>query len=703
MARTGKHPKSARAEPSANKGRGIVEQAREDFCASRHAEALAALERAAKNSPKDREVLIELGLVLCYHQREDEAVDLLERGAGAERAPELLRILKRHFHCRALMAKRLKLADAKGESLAKRVSKFAPEEPRDCGIELSACLIVKNEEKHLARCLESLKGRVDEIVVVDTGSTDSTVEIAESFGAKIGHFDWADDFSAARNESLRLATGRWALWIDADEEVDASSWGAISEGLMRPHFGGYFTRIVNILDDEGRQQYVHTPVRLFQRLPEVRFEGRIHEQVVQCFDRLGLPCATLKDVTIRHYGYRAEDMREKGKTDRTIRMLEREVQESPDDAFQWFNLANAYSVARRPEDAVNAAKRSIELMLPDHPFGSLAYQLLASGLNVTGRPEEALEASERCRERGHFTILNQYERTHSLMKLGRLQEALESADECLTMEWPEGMTGDYGIRTHKREALKGQILSDLGRLEEAHEVLSRALSVDPHFGLALYAMGVNLQRMGRFEEALATMSGAFADVDFAYPALKAAANVCRSLSKGSEAAQLDERAWRLNPSDGSCWVAWAKFAEDSGDANEMIRAYEALASVAEPNADVYVNWGRALDSLGDPMGALEKLTLAIQLDPANANAMFNAGDLLYRIGRFEEAADLYQAALRLNPVNAEGWFVLGNALAQMDALDAARVAYRQALTQSPEHNGAKHNLALISNERPAAA
>src|SRR5690242_5378631 len=88
--------------------------------------------------------------------------------------------------------------------------------PRPAGPSISACLIVKNEEANLLRCLGSIRSSVDEIVVVDTGSTDRTVSVAESLGARVFHFEWCDDFSAARNESLRHAIGDWIIWVDGD-------------------------------------------------------------------------------------------------------------------------------------------------------------------------------------------------------------------------------------------------------------------------------------------------------------------------------------------------------------------------------------------------------------------------------------------------------------------------------------------------------
>ena len=86
-------------------------------------------------------------------------------------------------------------------------------------VTISACMIVKNAEELLPQCLESVKDVVDEIIVVDTGSTDKSIEIAESYGAKMYHHPWENDFSKHRNQSIGYATGDWILWIDADEAV----------------------------------------------------------------------------------------------------------------------------------------------------------------------------------------------------------------------------------------------------------------------------------------------------------------------------------------------------------------------------------------------------------------------------------------------------------------------------------------------------
>src|SRR5262249_19217829 len=89
--------------------------------------------------------------------------------------------------------------------------------------QVSLCLIVKDEEAHLGRCLRSVADLVDELIVVDTGSADRTREVAAACGAQVHDFAWADSFAAARNESLRHARGRWILWLDGDEYLDAEN------------------------------------------------------------------------------------------------------------------------------------------------------------------------------------------------------------------------------------------------------------------------------------------------------------------------------------------------------------------------------------------------------------------------------------------------------------------------------------------------
>jgi glycosyltransferase involved in cell wall biosynthesis len=148
------------------------------------------------------------------------------------------------------------------------------ETPRAAKRTVSACLIVKNEEENLGRCLSSLLGAVDEIVVVDTGSTDRTVEIAKKYGARVGHFAWVNDFAAARNAALDLATGDWVLSIDADEWLANDEARAFVQSEVQK--AGNVAFVPNIRLHSGNEYWGTT--RLFPRVGS-RWEYRVHEQV----------------------------------------------------------------------------------------------------------------------------------------------------------------------------------------------------------------------------------------------------------------------------------------------------------------------------------------------------------------------------------------------------------------------------------------
>ena len=317
-------------------------------------EATAILSTAMRSDPSNPDLVCVAAILDCFAQREFDAANAYSRTAGAENRDELRQYLRNHFYCCTLQNP---LDDRAGKLFAKFSD---PDEapPKNVGINVSAMLIVKNEEQRLAACLASLKGAVSQIVVVDTGSTDRTVEIARSFGATLGYFEWCDDYSAARNESLRLATGEWVLWIDADEELEASALPILKRAVVRPQFGGFFTEIVNFTDDRDHSnEFVHNAIRLFRNVPGIQFSEPIHEQVMPSLVDLGLLWATFDGPFLRHHGYRPSEIEAKGKTDKMITQLERVVERDPENSFQWFNLANANLIGARYEQAAKAARK----------------------------------------------------------------------------------------------------------------------------------------------------------------------------------------------------------------------------------------------------------------------------------------------------------------------------------------------------------
>jgi glycosyltransferase involved in cell wall biosynthesis len=213
-------------------------------------------------------------------------------------------------------------------------------------IKLSQCMIVKNEEKNIERALAWARDIAYEQIVVDTGSEDRTVELAEKMGAKVFHFEWIDDFAAAKNFAIEKARGDWIAFLDADEYMEADDRAKllrhIAEVTSNPRKRDYAFLQCNWLqlDDSGAVFVVMEQCRVFRNRPDIRYIGRIHEGL----DPRGGLLYHMADVNIMHTGYTRQSYKETNKARRNIKLLREEMRERPDDLELKVYLADALSV-----------------------------------------------------------------------------------------------------------------------------------------------------------------------------------------------------------------------------------------------------------------------------------------------------------------------------------------------------------------------
>jgi glycosyltransferase involved in cell wall biosynthesis len=241
---------------------------------------------------------------------------------------------------------------------------------------LSVSMIIKNEEKHLHRCLASVRDLADEIIVLDTGSTDRSRSIAESFGAKVFSFEWCDDFAAARNASLSYCTGDWVLVLDADEAIDPVDHAALrallkDEGSQAYRFccRNYVLNAgCRILDTPPVRNTSHYQVgrpfsyyvdyvihtRLFRRFPEVRFTGAIHEVVDPFFESRGIHVGEAPAI-LHHFG-KLDNQREAHKKEFYLSLCENEVRTKPGHYLSVFNLILQSKVAEQWDRCLKAVE-----------------------------------------------------------------------------------------------------------------------------------------------------------------------------------------------------------------------------------------------------------------------------------------------------------------------------------------------------------
>jgi glycosyltransferase involved in cell wall biosynthesis len=177
-------------------------------------------------------------------------------------------------------------------------------------------MIVKNEERNLGDCLETVMGFADQVVVVDTGSTDRTAEIAEEYAARVIRSDWHGDFSYSRNISLDHADSQWILWLDADDRVPPAEADKLRKLKTAPPDRAFYLKVRNVLPGGFGEQWYQ--LRMFPNHPEIRFERKVHEQVAFAIQRLKMPVCR-EDVRIDHVGYENPEIkREKALRNREI-------------------------------------------------------------------------------------------------------------------------------------------------------------------------------------------------------------------------------------------------------------------------------------------------------------------------------------------------------------------------------------------------
>jgi tetratricopeptide (TPR) repeat protein len=257
---------------------------------------------------------------------------------------------------------------------------------------LSAVMIVRDEERFLDPCLASIRGLVDEIVVVDTGSCDRTREIAAGHGARLCQFSWRHDFAAARNFAIDQANGSWLLYIDADERVRGHDRGRLANALADERLIACTVRF------HPRTGFTAYPEhRLFRRDPRIRFAGAIHETIMPSIREVVLATGAsigTSDLTIDHVGY---DGDQSHKLDRNLRILLSAVEENPRRAYLWWHLGTVWRDLGCPADAEAAWRRGVGVARANatghQPAEGLCFVELAKVL--LGRGEDALELIEQ--------------------------------------------------------------------------------------------------------------------------------------------------------------------------------------------------------------------------------------------------------------------------------------------------------------------
>jgi tetratricopeptide (TPR) repeat protein len=354
-------------------------------------------------------------------------------------------------------------------------------------------MIVHNEESRLGDCLRGAAGLTQETIVVDTGSTDRTKAIAAEHGAKVYDFKWIDDFAAARNESIRHATGDWIFWLDADDRIDESNRQRLVQLFhnLPKSIAAYRMRYSCWIDPgslTAKRILVDQP-RLFPNHPQIRWTQRVHEQILPAVFKLG-GTYEKTEIVIDHLGYEDSEVRERKQT-RNVRLLRLEMAENPNHPYTLFNLGSELLSMNRPSEAQPYLERALESWPAVDDHAAKLFVLLAKAHRGQGRIHQALEVCGRGRQTfpDHPELLS----TEGFLfhELGELQKAAERFETLLQQPSHAGLAIglDDGLNSHTARYNLGVIHRDQGRLRDAEAAWRQVLAHRPQWGIVLYGLG----------------------------------------------------------------------------------------------------------------------------------------------------------------------------------------------------------------------
>jgi glycosyltransferase involved in cell wall biosynthesis len=496
---------------------------------------------------------------------------------------------------------------------------------------LAVCVIARNEEEFIGACLESVRGVADEMIVVDTGSTDRTSDIARALGARVEFFAWCDDFAAARNAAIDAAAADWILMLDADEELDPECMPGLQSLIAKALPGdsiGYSVLVDNRRRDESEASVRHCVTRLFPRRSDFRYVGAIHEDLFRASDLSRSSVVFAPEVRIFHYGYDPDLYIARDKDARNLRLLQLALSQEPNNPRLLFHLGQQHRVGTRYAEAVDAFARFEPHAdrLPRH-YRVDAYRIWIEALIALGDDSALDEVVRRADDAEALSaqsrhILGQYE-----LNQGRLGIALRHLLFALSPNAPLGVAAEPGVGGWRTRLLLVETYEKLEEPQSALAELERALPDMPtgqRFSAALLCAKLALDAD---------------DCDGTLQRLEVASEVAPDeVESQSELLRL-----RLEALRGVTALPEAGLYDSLDGAlafGEWQAAYDAALCLNSAGAASLVRMLHLASELRDrraPEAALDVLTRAVDAHPASAPLYWLLVQVLTDLERFDDA------------------------------------------------------------------
>ena len=568
-------------------------------------------------------------------------------------------------------------------------------------------MIVKNEEKFLAQCLKSIKDAVDEIIIVDTGSTDRTVEIAQSFGAKVYHHPWRNSFSEARNHSLSYATCDWILQIDADEALEQADIPLLHKLIQTNSYNAIYVAIYSELSG-GQSKHYYT--RVFRR-GKAHFDGIVHNQLI--LNGTALP----SEIRLYHYGYNLSTDEMQNKYKRTGDLLRQQLAEDPNNIFALANLVRNYrneynfdKVIELGEDGLNIPASPTDVDSRNQRlriYIDLAYALLNT--NQINRAEEI------CRDAinenpDSLDIL--YVMGDILSRKGEFAEAINYFKKYLVIKDKENKNPTVNLRIvdtyyyeHKAYNNIGECYNRLGLPGKAELAYKKAIELNDKESLYYSNLAHLYISQNRFQEAENITNTAIKlgiDNHLIY-LLMGKAQIMQG--KAYEAIHTFKQRIQKNNNDLNAHIFLVNLLLQTNQVKEAEEALKTIISSHPDNLELKCLMEKIKFKNGDRQSAIKFIQNTLNSNPTDASTYLKLGNLCIEIEDHTTAIDLLEKYLKISPANADVIATIAICYARLGRLESAIIGLRAALKLDPTCHYASQNLISLEKKfkNPPAA
>ncbi|MFC1558488.1 tetratricopeptide repeat protein [candidate division KSB1 bacterium] len=598
-------------------------------------------------------------------------------------------------------------------------------------IRLSLCMIVKDEAENLPACIQSVKDLVDEMIVVDTGSKDETVKAAEESGARVFSYKWNDDFSAARNESLKYAIGEWILVLDADEVIDKANKDKIRKLIKRKGSMAYYLSFRSRIRGEGAGEYVYNAhPRLFRNNIGICYQGRIHEEIVSSVEKAG-GRMELSDVEVTHYGYEEGVYTNKEKAKRNIRILLKEVQSNPDNGMTYYYLGEAYSLMQKWTDAVDCYKKGAEKENIPQMNLAVLFQNMGTALLHLKKYDDAISAEIKAVETNRYIATPHLVSAVCALEMQNYDKAIWDLNRYLEISAERDVKKNNYVIFHEPNfpfvyTLLGKAYLNTRNYEDAENSFLRAVNgsaVSDEIYYLLYKTALGKGDFAKAEEYIRRAVEIKSNGVEYYIEL---GNLLGGQEKFYEAEKVFQKALSLNENDvrikkglGAVYFNRGEFRQaadlfenindDTGEAPEFLaecysqlgnngRAREIIESLIErgfKRQNYFQFLGGQYEESGDTQRAYLYYKEAVDMDGGSSEVYYMCGNKLLRMARFDDAVRAYNKSIRLTPQVKEPRMNLGVVYIKMGDFQKAAETYLNVLKIDPADRKVKRNLATV--------